>query len=152
MLVKRSLNLIDGDIYTVFFAGILLIVSISPAKMIPPLIPILLLRIVFSLKGIELSTIGPVALRPVIPDVDSLWKGFTILVVPRIALTFGNAIVLTDATGKLLYGRRAERLNLKSIPNIYGYSPDSCYSGIYNKQSDRWVSSENRSLLKPGQD
>lgn len=120
MLVKASSNLINSGVYVAIFAGALLITSIFLIKKMPPLIPLLIIGIFFSLKGITLSTIGPVALKPDMPDIDVLWKGFTILVLPQIALTFGNAIVATEATGKLLYGKRAERLNLKSVPLSMG--------------------------------
>lgn len=128
MLVKASLNLIQGEVYIAVFAGALLIASIFLIKKMPPLIPLLIIGIFFSLNGINLSTIGPVALKPDMPDIDALWKGFTILVLPQIALTFGNAIVATEATGKLLYGKKAERLNLKSVPVSMGIANIS--SGI----------------------
>jgi len=120
MLVKASLNLINSEVYTAVLAGALLIASLFLIKKMPPLIPLLIIGIFFSLKGINLSAAGPVALNPIIPDMDALWKGFTVLVLPQIALTFGNAIVATEATGKLLYGQKAERLNLKSVPVSMG--------------------------------
>ena len=42
------------------------------------------------------------------------------LVIPQLALTFGNAVVATEATGRLLYGKRAARLNFRSIPLSMG--------------------------------
>ena len=44
------------------------------------------------------------------------------LKVGSMALTFGNAIVATRETGRLLYGAKAERLNLKSIPLSMGFA------------------------------
>ena len=51
-----------------------------------------------------------------LPEPNSLWLSFNMLVLPQLALTFGNAIVATEATGKILYGKKAERLNLRNIP------------------------------------
>ncbi len=84
--------------------------------------------LVISLREIELSGIGPVALTPVIPDLNSLWIGFTMLVLPQIGLTFGNAIVATEATARILYGERAKKVNLKSIPLSMGLA--NILSGI----------------------
>ena len=120
MLVRSASGLISADILIAVLAGLLLITNIALIKKIPPLIPILMLGAVFSIKGLISPTIGSVALSPAMPDADSLWRGFTLLVLPQLALTFGNAIVATEATGKLLYGHKAARLNLRSVPLSMG--------------------------------
>ncbi len=129
ILVKRSLSFINNDLYIAISVGILLVLGIFLIKRIPPLIPILILGIAISLKKIEMTSVGPVPLKPLIPDIDNLWKGFILLVIPQIALTFGNAIVATEATAKLLYGKKAERLNLKNIPLSMGIA--NVVSGIF---------------------
>lgn len=120
MLIKTSLSLMNNDISVAVVAGVILAASMLVVKRIPPLIPILIIAIAISLKGIEVTSVGPLALNPKFPDLNNLWIGFTMLVLPQIALTFGNAIVATEATGKLLYGKRAEALNLKRIPMSMG--------------------------------
>jgi SulP family sulfate permease len=116
MLIKASANLAGDDISIAIIAGVILISCFWIIKKVPPLIPIMILGIALSLKGIKMSSLGPVAMSLAVPEPEQLWIGFTTLVLPQIALTFGNAIVATEATGKLLYGKRAEKLDLKSIP------------------------------------
>jgi sulfate permease, SulP family len=120
MLVRTSFSLISPDVDVAAAAGVILVVTITLLKKIPPLIPLLALGAALSFKHISVASIGPVALTPVVPGWNILWQGFVILVLPQIALTFGNAIVATNETGRLLYGERAERLNLKSIPLSMG--------------------------------
>ncbi|RJQ53887.1 MAG: hypothetical protein C4526_05855 [Nitrospiraceae bacterium] len=120
MLIKSSLNFLAADIPVVMIAGVLLTASIFIFKKIPPLIPILILGIVLSISKINIGRIGPSAFTLSVPDIGNLWTALTLLVLPQIALTFGNAIVAAESTGKTLYGRRAERLNLKSIPLSMG--------------------------------
>lgn len=116
MLMKASSGLIIDDIITAMLAATILMASSLKFSRIPPLIPILILGIVISFKNIGTVAIGPAAVSLHIPDMDNLWIGITMLVLPQIGLTFGNAIVATEATGRILYGKKAERLNLKSIP------------------------------------
>ncbi|UCE78995.1 MAG: putative sulfate/molybdate transporter [Nitrospiraceae bacterium] len=128
MLIKTSFGMMNMDISVVFVAGFILLASIVVFKKIPPLIPILLLAIALSAKRIELTAVGPVALSPGLPALDTLWIGFTLLVIPQIALTFGNAIVATEATGHILYGEKAKKLNLVNIPASMGIA--NIVSGI----------------------
>ncbi|WP_333656130.1 putative sulfate/molybdate transporter [Dissulfurispira sp.] len=120
MLIKASLNLMNGDIPVAIIVGAILIACVFIIKKMPPLIPVMIIGIVISLREIKVASMGPVALTPIIPDLNNLWMGLTMLVLPQIALTFGNAIVATESTGRILYGERAEKLNLKSIPLSMG--------------------------------
>ena len=120
MLVKASFGLMWPDFVVAILAAAILLVTLTVLKKIPPLIPLLALGIVLSIKGATLSSFGPVALTPVIPDLNTLGTGFMILVLPQIALTFGNAVVATSETGRLLYGDGAQRLTLRSIPMSMG--------------------------------
>ncbi|MDO8747308.1 MAG: putative sulfate/molybdate transporter [Thermodesulfovibrionales bacterium] len=120
MLIKTSTSLMNADMFVVLLSGVILMVSVFITKKIPPLIPIIILGIILSLKGIQSAAMGPVALTLGLPSFNNLWTGFIILVLPQIALTFGNAIVATEATGRMLYGDRAGRLNLRNIPMSMG--------------------------------
>ncbi len=120
MLIKASLNLMNGDIPIAIIVGAILIACVFIIKNMPPLIPVMIIGIVISLREIKMASMGPMALAPVIPDLNNLWMGLTMLVLPQIALTFGNAIVATETTGRILYGERAEKLNLRRIPLSMG--------------------------------
>ena len=120
MLIKASARLMNDEVLISLASGAILITSVFIIKRIPPLIPIIILGIILSLKGIQPAAMGPVALTLGLPSFNNLWTGFIILVLPQIALTFGNAIVATEATGKILYGDRAGRLTLKAIPMSMG--------------------------------
>jgi len=128
ILIKTSLNLIDVDPSIAVTAGLILILSFFVVKKIPPLIPILLVAIIVVFKKVGEAQIGPVPFTPKLPELNNFWFAFNMLVLPQIALTFGNAIVATEATGKLLYGKRAERLNFKNIPMSMGIT--NIVSGI----------------------
>lgn len=120
MLVKTSFGLMAPDAGIAVIAGTILVATLTLLTRVPPLIPLLLLGAAFALPEMSLTSLGPVALQLVVPDWNALWQGFAILVVPQLALTFGNAIVATNETGRLLYGEKANRLNLKSIPLSMG--------------------------------
>jgi len=129
MLVRTSIGLMNSDIVIAIGAGIVLVATLTLIKQIPPLIPVLAFGAIFSFKGMAPTKIGAIALTPAVPDLNALWSGFTVLVLPQIALTFGNAVVATEATGKLLYNNKAARLNLKNIPLSMGIA--NIVSGIF---------------------
>lgn len=120
MLIKTAVIMMNMDASVAAVAGIILIASILVVKKMPPLIPLLILALAISLKSLHVTAIGPLALSPKLPSLDNLWIGFAVLVLPQIALTFGNAIVATEATGKILYGEKARRLHLVNIPVSMG--------------------------------
>jgi MFS superfamily sulfate permease-like transporter len=128
ILIKASFNLIGIDPSLASAAGLILILSIFVLKSIPALIPILSIAVIMVLKNTGGIEIGLVHFIPKLPEPDSLWTAFNMLVLPQIALTFGNAIVATKATGKILYGKRAEKLNFKNIPMSMGIA--NIVSGI----------------------
>lgn len=120
MLVKTSFGLMRPDMAIASVAAIFLVITITLLKQIPPLIPLLALGAALAFKGAAPVSIGPVALLPAVPGWENLRQGIIVLVLPQIALTFGNAVVATNDTGRLLYGERARRLDLKSIPLSMG--------------------------------
>jgi len=140
LLVRSSLDLIQSDTYIAILAGTVLFAGIFLVKRLPALIPLMAVGLFFSLKGTDMTGIGPAAITPIIPDFDDLWKALTLLVLPQIGLTFGNAIVATEATGKILYGRTADRLTLKSIPVSMGIA--NIASGILGGVSQHTILSE----------
>ncbi len=116
LLVKTAIPLMNKDLAIALAAGVVLITCLFLIRKIPPLLPVLILGAVISLRNLHLSSIGYVPLTPKLPDMDSIMKGSLMLVLPQLALTFGNAIVATEATGKILYGERAKNLTLRNVP------------------------------------
>jgi MFS superfamily sulfate permease-like transporter len=116
MLVRASFGLMAPEAALAVSAGVLLFACVVFIKAMPPLIPVLVLGILFSLRPGDVAFLGPVPLEPALPTPENLWTGFMVLVIPQIALTLGNAVVATENTGKILYGSRASRLNLRNIP------------------------------------
>lgn len=128
MLIKSSANLIGGDYAFAVTAALILMVSIFVISTVPPLIPLLVVATMVVLKNTAGAQIGFVSFSAKIPDVENFWIGLNMLVIPQIALTFGNAIVATESTGKIIYGEKARRLNLKNIPLSMGIA--NIFSGI----------------------
>ncbi len=116
MLVRASFGMMAPEAALAVSAGALLFACVVFTKAVPPLIPVLVLGILFSLRTVNVAFLGPVPLEPALPTPENLWTGFMVLVIPQIALTLGNAVVATENTGKILYGPRASRLSLRNIP------------------------------------
>jgi hypothetical protein len=122
MLVRTSFGLMAPNIAVSLVAGVLLISTLLFLKKVPPLIPVLVLGITLAV-GSHTIVLPPASLPTLsfgMPSYDSLWTGFVMLVLPQIALTFGNAVVATNNTAKILYREKAERLSLKSVPLSMG--------------------------------
>ncbi len=128
MLIKTSAGLLSADYITAAVACTILILSLSFARRVPPLIPIMIFGTVMAVLNAKAASFGPVGLKVSLPEGHNLWIGLTVLVFPQLALSFGNAIVAAEATGKMLYGERARRLTLKSIPLSMGIA--NVISGI----------------------
>lgn len=128
ILVRKSLDLIAAEPLLAVIAALFLFLSIAYIRLIPPLIPILVIAVSVILYRLPAIQTGPLPLEFVLPDPDGLWQAFSLLVLPQIALTFGNAIVATESTGRLLYAQRARRLSFRSIPMSMGIA--NIISGI----------------------
>jgi SulP family sulfate permease len=58
---------------------------------------------------------GPLPISFLHPSVAELWRVLPLLVIPQFALTFGNSIVATENTSKLLYGEQAKRVTVNGL-------------------------------------
>jgi SulP family sulfate permease len=58
---------------------------------------------------------GPLPISFLHPSVAELWRVLPLLVIPQFALTFGNSIVATENTSKLLYGEQAKRVTINGL-------------------------------------
>lgn len=130
MLVRTSLGLMSPDLSVALVAAGVLVSTLLFFRMVPPLIPILALGIILAMQGQHAPLASP-SLPTVsfaMPGLAEFWTGFAVLVLPQIALTFGNAVVATNNTARMLYQGKAERLNLKSIPMSMGIA--NIFSGF----------------------
>jgi len=128
MLISTSVKFMSSDPGVTIFSALVLIITLSVLRGIPPLIPLLIISVLMVSRHLGDIGFGFIAPEPSLPSSDDLWQGLTLLVLPQIALTFGNAIVATEATAKILYGERAKRLNFKNIPLSMGIA--NIISGI----------------------
>lgn len=122
MLVRTSLGLMSPDLAVALVAAGVLVSTLLFFRMVPPLIPILALGGILAMQGHSAPLASPSlpAVSFAMPVLAEFWTGFAVLVLPQIALTFGNAVVATNNTARMLYRGKAERLNLKSIPMSMG--------------------------------
>jgi SulP family sulfate permease len=59
--------------------------------------------------------LGPLPLEFLHPQAGQLWSVLVALVVPQFALTFGNSIVATENTARILYGPQACRVTTRAL-------------------------------------
>jgi len=116
ILVRTSFQMMHGEIGTVAIAAILLGAAFALKKWIPPLLPVLLVGLILAYLDVPEVSFGPTPVSLSLPALNKIWEALGLLVLPQLALTFGNAIVATENTARLLYGSRASRVTLKSIP------------------------------------
>ncbi len=58
---------------------------------------------------------GPLPLELLHPRMMELWRVIPLLVIPQFALTFGNSIVATENTARILYGEQARRVTVRAL-------------------------------------
>ncbi len=58
---------------------------------------------------------GPLPIGFLRPQAAELWRVVPLLVIPQFALTFGNSIVATENTARILYGRQARRVTVRAL-------------------------------------
>ena len=58
---------------------------------------------------------GPLPLTLLHPRLGELRRVLTLLVVPQFALTFGNSVVATENTARILYGTQARRVTVRGL-------------------------------------
>lgn len=58
---------------------------------------------------------GPIPLSLIHLNGAELWRVVPLLVIPQFALTFGNSIVASESTARILYGERASRVTIRGL-------------------------------------
>ncbi len=71
-------------------------------------------------RGLDSLGWGPLPLQLLHPHADELRKVLVMLVLPQFALTFGNSIVATENTARILYGPEARRLTVRALSMSIG--------------------------------
>ena len=132
LLAREGLRLILGHQSTVLFprgvsvagwmiaiaAGILLLVF-RKSERYPAALVLLAAGIAIGL-AVEWHAMpqlawGPLPLSILRPNAAELWKVLPLLVIPQFALTFGNSIVATENTARILYGEQAQRVTIRAL-------------------------------------
>src|SRR5208282_3787524 len=75
----------------------------------------IILGIVLHGGNLSIASVGPVTPQLLHPHWAELEKVLPLLVVPQFALTFGNSVVATEDTARILYGEQAKRVTVRAL-------------------------------------
>ena len=105
--------------WVIALVGGALLVALRDSRRFPAALVLLTLGIILGLglNGGKLPSLnfGPVAPQLLQPHWSELKKVLPLLVVPQFALTFGNSIVATENTARILYGEQARRVTVRAL-------------------------------------
>ncbi len=127
ILVREGLRLASaakpGDIsipaWQVALAGGAILLAFQRSRRFPASLVLLVAGMVLGALAaphtLSFAGWGPVPLRFLHPRSDELRKVLVALVLPQFALTFGNSIVATENTARMLYGVQARRVTARAL-------------------------------------
>lgn len=132
LLAREGLRLIFSPRSTVVFGagltvapweiglgGALLLLAFQRSHRLPAALVLLTAGITLGLMSqwAKLPALGwgPLPLTLLHPRLAELRRVLTLLVVPQFALTFGNSIVATENTARILYGTQARRVTVRGL-------------------------------------
>ena len=105
--------------WLIALAGAAVLLALRDSRRFPAALVLLGLGIILgvALQGGKLpaSSFGPVAPQLLHPHLSELKRVLPLLVVPQFALTFGNSIVATENTARILYGEQAHRVTVRAL-------------------------------------
>jgi len=105
--------------WLIALAGAAVLLALRDSKCFPAALVLLALGIILGvvLTGGKLPALsfGPVAPQLLHPRWSELMRVLPLLVVPQFALTFGNSIVATENTARILYGEQAKRVTVRAL-------------------------------------
>jgi SulP family sulfate permease len=95
------------------------LLALRDSRRFPAALVLLTLGIILgvALHGGKLPPLsfGPVTPQLLHPQLSELKRVLPLLVVPQFALTFGNSIVATENTARILYGEQAHRVTVRAL-------------------------------------
>jgi SulP family sulfate permease len=105
--------------WEVGLAGALLLLAFRGSRRLPAALLLLTAGVTLGLISQlgKLPTLGwgPLPLTLLHPRLAELRRVLTLLVVPQFALTFGNSVVATENTARILYGTQARRVTVRGL-------------------------------------
>jgi SulP family sulfate permease len=105
--------------WLIALAGAAVLLALRDSRRFPAALVLLALGIILGivLQGGKLPalTFGPVTPQLLHPHWSELKRVLPLLVVPQFALTFGNSIVATENTARILYGEQAQRVTVRAL-------------------------------------
>jgi len=100
-------------------AGALLLLAFQASRRLPAALVLLTAGIVLGLvsRWAKLPALGwgPLPFTLLHPHLAELRRVFALLVIPQFALTFGNSVVATENTARILYGTQARRVTVRGL-------------------------------------
>jgi SulP family sulfate permease len=104
--------------------GALILLLLRNSRRIPAALALLGAGVVLGLVGrhepMSSLALSPVPISLLHPRWAELQSVLFVLVVPQFALTFGNSIVATENTAKILYGKDARRVTVRALSYSIG--------------------------------
>jgi SulP family sulfate permease len=105
--------------WLIALAGAAVLLALRNSRRFPAALVLLALGIILGvvLPGSKLPAwnFGPVMPQLLHPRWSELKRVLPLLVVPQFALTFGNSIVATENTARILYGEQARRVTVRAL-------------------------------------
>jgi SulP family sulfate permease len=131
VLVREGLKLVIGSpsphpfpggelaSWLIALAGAALLLALQDSRRFPAALVLLVLGIILgvALHGGKLPPLsfGPVTPQWLHPHLSEFKRVLPLLVIPQFALTFGNSIVATENTARILYGEQAKRVTVRAL-------------------------------------
>jgi SulP family sulfate permease len=110
--------------WLIALGGAAALLALRDSRRFPAALVLLVLGIAlgFALHAGKLPALsfGPAPLQLLHPQVSQLERVLPLLVVPQFALTFGNSIVATENTARILYGEQAQRVTVRALSMSIG--------------------------------
>jgi SulP family sulfate permease len=110
--------------WEIAFGGALLLLAFRSSRRLPAALVLLTAGITLGLIAQEAKLPvlgwGPVPITLLHPHLAEFKRVLPLLVVPQFALTFGNSIVATENTARILYGEQARRVTVRRLCGSIG--------------------------------